>query len=188
MAEKKDMQSLMTLGKCVIGIILIYLFIYLFFGLHSKQLGELSLLAYICGSAPPCHSSKKTKKNSQIAQWNGATISRKIRAGRNGVCCESFAGSRAGRNKTTPLSAPSGGRQGTGEIPTMQPIKPKHASHANDVHHFRQRPLDPRINPRPPPCFLSTFSHPSTRSHLILQHFSNLDASVLWGRIWVPVR
>ena len=94
----------------------------------------------------------------------------------------------AGRNKTTPLSAPSGGRQGTGEIPTMQPIKPKHASHANDVHHFRQRPLDPRINPRPPPCFLSTFSHPSTRSHLILQHFSNLDASVLWGRIWVPVR
>lgn len=42
------MQSLMTLGKCVIGI----------FGLHSKQLVELSLLAYICGSAPPCHSSK----------------------------------------------------------------------------------------------------------------------------------
>lgn len=39
------------------------LFIYfLFFGLHSKQLVELSLLAYICGSAPPCHSSKKTKK------------------------------------------------------------------------------------------------------------------------------
>lgn len=39
------------------------LFIYfLFFGLHSKQLVELSLLAYICGSAPPCHSSKKNKK------------------------------------------------------------------------------------------------------------------------------
>ena len=166
-------------------------FIYLFFifwtalqtagrtlavGIHLWQRSTVSFLK------------KNKKKNSQIAQWNGATISRKIRAGRNGVCCESFAGSRAGRNKTTPLSAPSGGRQGTGEIPTMQPIKPKHASHANDVHHFRQRPLDPRINPRPPPCFLSTFSHPSTRSHLILQHFSNLDASVLWGRIWVPVR
>lgn len=182
------MQSLMTLGKCVIGIILIYLFIFYFLDCTPNSWENSRCWHTSVAALHRVIPQKKKKKNSQIAQWNGATISRKIRAGRNGVCCESFAGSRAGRNKTTPLSAPSGGRQGTGEIPTMQPITPKHASHAIDVHHFRQRPLDPRINPRPPPCFLSTFSHPSTRSHLILQHFSYLDASVLWGRIWVPVR
>lgn len=64
-------------------------------------------------------------KNSRIAQWNGATVSRKIRAGKV------FAGSGARRNKATPPSAlfgscPAGeplGRQGTGEIPMMQSIK-----------------------------------------------------------------
>lgn len=52
--QRKDTQSLMTLGKCIIGIILI------FFRLYSKQLVEPLLLANICGTALLCRSSKQS--------------------------------------------------------------------------------------------------------------------------------